>query len=49
MMFYAVGSGLGAVSSTWIYAHAGWNGVCLLGVGVSAFALIFWWLTRHIR
>lgn len=49
MMFYAVGSGFGAVSSTWIYAHAGWNGVCLLGVGVSAFALIFWWLTRHIR
>jgi predicted MFS family arabinose efflux permease len=42
MVFYAVGSGAGAIASTQIYATAGWNGVCLLGAGVSAVALVFW-------
>ena len=31
MLFYAVGSGLGAISSTSAYAAFGWNGVCVLG------------------
>ena len=31
MLFYALGSGLGAVSTTAVYARAGWQGVCLLG------------------
>lgn len=47
MLFYAVGSGLGAISATAIYAHAGWRGVCMLGAAVSAAALVFWWLTRR--
>jgi predicted MFS family arabinose efflux permease len=42
MVFYAVGSGAGAIASTQVYATAGWNGVCLLGAGVSALALVFW-------
>lgn len=46
MLFYAIGSGLGAISTTAIYAHAGWQGVCLLGATVSALALLFWWATR---
>lgn len=46
MLFYAVGSGLGAISSTATYAHAGWAGVCLLGAAVSLLALLFWWTTR---
>ncbi|MET1113829.1 MAG: MFS transporter [Comamonas sp.] len=46
MLFYAVGSGLGAVASTAAYAHAGWQAVCLLGAGVSLVALLLWWLTR---
>ncbi|MET1115823.1 MAG: MFS transporter, partial [Comamonas sp.] len=46
MLFYAVGSGLGAVASTAAYAHAGWPAVCLLGAGVSLLALLLWWLTR---
>lgn len=46
MLFYAVGSGLGALSSTMTYAFAGWPGVCLLGASVSLLALVFWWLTR---
>lgn len=47
MLFYAVGSGLGAISSTMAYARAGWQGVCLLGAAVSLLALWVWWLTRQ--
>lgn len=42
MLFYAVGSGVGAIASTAVYAHGGWSGVCLLGASVSATALAFW-------
>jgi len=45
MLFYAVGSGVGAFASTHVFALAGWVGVCGLGAGVSLFALLFWWLT----
>jgi len=48
MLFYAIGSGLGAISTTATYAYAGWLGVCTLGAGVSLLALLFWWITRHI-
>ncbi|GMQ38075.1 MFS transporter [Enterobacter asburiae] len=46
MLFYAVGSGLGALGTTMTYACAGWPGVCLLGASVSLLALVFWCLTR---
>ncbi|EMR6468813.1 TPA: MFS transporter [Klebsiella michiganensis] len=46
MLFYALGSGLGAVSTTAVYARAGWQGVCLLGASVSLLALLFWLMTR---
>lgn len=46
MLFYAVGSGLGAIGTTATYAHAGWPGVCALGASVSLLALLFWWFTR---
>jgi predicted MFS family arabinose efflux permease len=46
MLFYAVGSGLGALGTTMTYACAGWPGVCLLGASVSLLTLVFWWLTR---
>lgn len=45
MLFYSVGSGLGAIASTTAYAAAGWQGVCLLGAGVSLLALVFWGAT----
>jgi predicted MFS family arabinose efflux permease len=45
MLFYAVGSGLGAISTTLTWAAAGWTGVCLLGAAVSLLALGFWWIT----
>ena len=49
MMFYAVGSGLGAISTTVTYARFGWQGVCLLGASVSLLALVFWWVTQRQR
>jgi predicted MFS family arabinose efflux permease len=48
MLFYAIGSGLGAISTTATYAYAGWLGVCALGAGVSLLALLFWWRTLHV-
>ena len=47
MLFYAAGSGLGAIASTMAYAHEGWQGVCLLGAVVSLLALLLWWGTRR--
>ena len=47
MLFYAVGSGLGAIATTAIYAAAGWAGVCALGSFVSLLALIFWLVTMR--
>ncbi|MFK0248615.1 MFS transporter [Amycolatopsis azurea] len=42
MIFYSVGSGVGAIASTAVYAVAGWTGVCLLGAAFSASALAVW-------
>jgi predicted MFS family arabinose efflux permease len=42
MVFYSIGSAVGAISSTIVYAHAGWGGVCLLGAAVSLTAFVFW-------
>jgi len=47
MVFYSIGSALGSSSSTAIYAYAGWTGVCLLGAGIAAVALLFWAFTLH--
>jgi predicted MFS family arabinose efflux permease len=47
MLFYAVGSGAGAISTTAIYVRFGWQGVCLSGALVSLLALLFWWGTRR--
>jgi predicted MFS family arabinose efflux permease len=47
MIFYSIGSATGSIASTLVYARAGWSGVCLLGAIISAFALVFWALTRH--
>ncbi|MRW83872.1 MFS transporter [Pseudoduganella sp. FT26W] len=46
MLFYAVGSGAGALAATTIHAQAGWSGVCLLGGGLSLIALMFWAATK---
>ena len=49
MMFYAVGSGSGALAATSVYDVAGWSGVCWLGAAVSLAALVFWVLTLEQR
>ncbi|EPF6144088.1 MFS transporter [Acinetobacter baumannii] len=48
MLFYAIGSGLGAISTTATYAYARWLGVCSLGACVSLLALLFWWRTMKL-
>lgn len=49
MMFYSVGSAAGSITSTHIYAHFGWHGVCVLGASVSSIALIFWAMTKGAK
>lgn len=48
MIFYSIGSAVGSISSTLLYARAGWTGVCLLGAAISGLALLFWGLTRRL-
>jgi predicted MFS family arabinose efflux permease len=45
MLFYSIGSALGSITSTAMYAWGGWTGVCLLGAAINAMALGYWWLT----
>ena len=47
MLFYAVGSGLGALIATNAYARFGWHGVCVAGAAFSLAALVFWAMTRE--
>ncbi|MCA1395485.1 MFS transporter [Bradyrhizobium sp. BRP56] len=42
MVFYSIGTGFGAITSTMAYAAAGWPGVCVLGAAISACALLYW-------
>lgn len=46
MIFYSIGSGMGSITATKVFAAAGWSGVCILGAGFSTLALLFWALTR---
>lgn len=45
MVFYSLGSAIGSFTSTMVYAHAGWSGVCLTGAGLSVLTLAFWAVT----
>jgi predicted MFS family arabinose efflux permease len=47
MVFYSIGSAGGSIASTHVYAHYGWEGVCVLGASVSAVALLYWAMTRR--
>ncbi|MFE7558864.1 MFS transporter [Kitasatospora sp. NPDC057500] len=47
MLFYSIGSALGAIVSTVVYEHGGWTAVCWLGGGVSLLALAFWRATER--
>ncbi|MGE8154507.1 MFS transporter [Pseudomonas vancouverensis] len=48
MCFYSVGSALGALAATQVYAQWGWLAVSLLGALISAVALLLWWLTLRV-
>ncbi|NYH11049.1 MFS transporter [Pseudomonas moraviensis] len=45
MLFYSIGSALGSIASTAMYAWAGWSGVCGLGAAINMVALLYWWRT----
>ncbi len=42
MVFYSVGSALGAIAATATYSRFGWTGISLLGATFSAIALALW-------
>ncbi|MEV0589282.1 MFS transporter [Nonomuraea sp. NPDC050310] len=42
MVFYSLGSALGAVATTSVFAAHGWTGSSLLGAGFAACALLVW-------
>jgi predicted MFS family arabinose efflux permease len=46
MMFYSVGSAIGAIAGTSAYGLFGWPGVCLMGGAFSFCALALWVATR---
>lgn len=47
MCFYSLGSALGAIVATQLYAHWGWQAVCYAGAAVSASAFLCWYGARH--
>ncbi|MGE8061038.1 MFS transporter [Pseudomonas sp. NPDC089547] len=49
MCCYSVGSGVGAVLASWVYARWGWAAVCGLGMAISAVALGYWLRLRRER
>jgi len=42
MVYYAIGTGLGAIAATTAYSAWGWGAVCILGAGLSTVALLIW-------
>lgn len=42
MIFYSIGSALGAIASTTIFALWGWTGVCLLGAAIGIIVFLLW-------
>ncbi|WP_342491954.1 MFS transporter [Bacillus sp. FSL M7-0003] len=48
MIFYSIGSATGSIVSTSIYATYGWGGVCLFGASISAFAILYWFITYRL-
>ncbi|VVP68110.1 sugar efflux transporter [Pseudomonas fluorescens] len=48
MCFYSLGSALGAVAATQVYALWGWMAVSVLGATISVAAWALWLFTRHV-
>ncbi|MCW8103273.1 MFS transporter [Streptomyces tauricus] len=47
MVFYSIGSAIGAIAATFLYTLAGWGAVCVLGSAFSCLGLALWAFTRH--
>ncbi|MFK3795565.1 MFS transporter [Pseudomonas sp. NPDC088444] len=47
MLFYSIGSALGAAAATQTYERYGWPAVSLLGASISATALLLWFVTAR--
>ncbi|MET9671070.1 MFS transporter [Streptomyces sp. NPDC006475] len=47
MVFYSVGSAIGAIAATFLYTLIGWGAVCTLGATFSCLGLALWAVTRH--
>lgn len=47
MVFYSIGSAVGAIAATSLYAAAGWGAVCVLGAAFSGLGLVLWAVTAH--
>jgi len=41
-VYYAVGTGGGAIAATVAYSSSGWSAVCILGAGLSLLAMLIW-------
>ena len=48
MVFYSLGSALGAAATTALFTTYGWTGSSLLGAGFAACALIVWATNRRL-
>lgn len=47
MLFYSLGSAVGATATTSVYSIAGWTGSCFLGAAFAAGALVVWAVTEN--
>ncbi|MFJ8919250.1 MFS transporter [Streptomyces sp. NPDC102415] len=47
MLFYSLGSAVGATGTTAVYSAAGWAGSSLLGTAFALCALLVWAVSRH--
>ncbi|MFD0886257.1 MFS transporter, partial [Streptosporangium algeriense] len=48
MVFYSLGSALGAITTTWAYSVAGWPAASLFGAGYAALGLLIAVSTRRL-
>ncbi|WP_043844379.1 MFS transporter [Amycolatopsis taiwanensis] len=48
MIFYSLGSALGATTTTTVFAGAGWTGSSILGAAFAACALVAWASSRRV-
>jgi hypothetical protein len=47
MIFYSLGSGFGAVTTTTVYSVAGWTGSAVLGAAFAGSGFLAWALNRR--